>query len=82
MEPLGGYYLKGWFGLRILSQAGGISVKHFYSIGNSKDSEVPKNETVDWGNSTDMSKNKNTIDVIDPFPDIFDNFDSLFIYSF
>ena len=26
--------------------------------------------------------NKNIIDVIDPFPDIFDNFDSLFIYFF
>ena len=27
-------------------------------------------------------ENKNIIDVIDPFPDIFDNFDSLFIYFF
>ena len=26
--------------------------------------------------------NKNIKDVIDPFPDIFDNFDSLFIYFF
>ena len=27
-------------------------------------------------------ENKNIIDVIDPFPDIFDNFDSFFIYFF
>ena len=43
-------------------------------------SKKEKEKLINLDNS--KSVNKNIIDVIDPFPDIFDNFDSLFIYFF
>ena len=45
---------------------------HFKAYFDAMTESTSKNDAV----------NKNIIDVIDPFPDIFDNFDSFFIYFF